>query len=230
MKKFFIGLCSALILASCSSHDDQTTVFNNEAKSLMAEPTLTSLFIDMMATQNYKEMTDMRDKFVGKMHYTGNGANITDKASILTWISANLSQTGFASIDEAEHEWYDYEMKTLDVVKENDKYYDALANASSDELMEFSGVLVDILIPNEPVPESAGPWEDCVRACAGQLRTCHQNWFNSLQLKVSLAYVLGGPTGAAAQAAVNQANYSLPNPCGPSFRACNDDCYDKYRK
>lgn len=77
----------------------------------------------MTHSESYLVAEEKTHTFVTKMNFSGDTSIINTEAKMLSWISANLTSTDFASLLEAETEWEDIKDLRYVIYQENEDFY-----------------------------------------------------------------------------------------------------------
>lgn len=222
MKKMFFFLTVMLFIVSCSKEESVTFKENtNQEFSLKSDDTLKVIkaaFKNMHESSAYLTRQSLADHFVAKMNFSGLASDIDEKDKLLSWISSNLSNTSFSSLQEAETEFGKIENFSIDILNENAFYFGSLEGLTDDQMYD----IIDWYQLETEV--SSNP---CRKACLDNLKACHRNAFKtSMGLEmVANGFSGAGPAvaGAAAGAGeiVTRAAFAG---CGQIFFPCMHNC------
>lgn len=162
MKKLsllILGLTFTLSLSvsSCSndldnSPKEDSSVIDFQLKS---GNDLKTLYDAMVASQDYIEYEIAVKDFSAKMRFDGQSSDIDTEAKLLSWISTNISDTGFTNFTEAQDKWDDIVARGEILVDDNESLFLEIGNNTAGD---FQAIL-----PEPGVEPAANP---CQEACA----------------------------------------------------------------
>jgi hypothetical protein len=151
MKKILIATIGIFFLFACSN-DSETT--NQNHSNMRGGSLLADLYDDMVNSASYITYDTAHKNFIAKMNYDDNPAAIDSEDKLLSWISLNISKTGFADYTSAKTEWENVKYKFEVMATDNHAFFSEFHNSTNP-----AGDIIQ-LIGTPELPVSTSSCED----------------------------------------------------------------------
>lgn len=152
-------LIGLLLIVSCSSDQDETTITDanasNNSSQTKALSKLESLYNAMVNSQDYIDYDDAVESFVAKMKFSGVSSQIDTETKMLNWISTNIGSTGFTSYIDAENEWGNIKTLGETVILNNKPFFAELSISTRQDFV--------VLLPE--IEPGVQPTNACMEGC-----------------------------------------------------------------
>lgn len=134
MKKILLA-CSVVLMFACSNENDvETTPMENTTENTIKTVSSVNvdfdiIFNDYVNSNSFLQLNQKVKQFSGLLKYTGDLTLIDTEVELFSWISANLSNTDFVSVGDAEARWQEIEdLQEADFVQNSIFYQSIPAN------------------------------------------------------------------------------------------------------
>lgn len=143
MKLFYLASVLSTILCCSNQAAGQSVAHRTEQKKQVNQSDLPELYKKLIHSQSFIKSEKLMKSFLDKLGNTVQDASMFKGQSVLRqWLEYNVSKTKFKTVDEALTMYKQLVEATALAHKENEAYFIAYANATSDaDIMEYAPTL-----------------------------------------------------------------------------------------
>jgi len=163
MKKNVLLLVVAAIMTFVACSD--SSISGNQNLVRKESTNLELFYLSMIESESYIISRETLLNFVANLNFEGDVSDINTEAKMFSWISTNLSKTGFSSLSEAQYEWNNVVEAGSNSFQNNISFYEAINGKPQD--------FRDLVIQYDPILFE--PMSGCDQVCKDNFTLCAGN-------------------------------------------------------
>lgn len=219
---FTVMILGAFVVTSCS--DDEEGIVPNQLNKREVNPSLGDLKLEweiISSSVEYLEFLSSVDSFGSKLPQEA-ALYLGDRETMLSWIEANVSLTGFNSFNEAESELIAIEERYLNIMVINEGFFRDVS------LIDNPYQNTDIFTPFPFQPETPVANGECEYNCINDAVDCGRAVDATYRDRMAAAQMLIRmglfPAAAALTAAATIAQHVGQRACVNAMWDCYEEC------